>query len=69
MKKYEVTLVEQLTYRIEVEAENDVEAEALALSSDKFTQSIVDDNDTITATTFSVKKQFEISNLAAKTLS
>jgi hypothetical protein len=48
MKKYEVTLVEQLTYRIEVEAENDVEAEALALSSDKFTQSIVDDNDTIT---------------------
>lgn len=48
MKKYEVTLVEKLTYRIEVEAENDEQAEDLALASNKFTQNLIDDNDTVT---------------------
>lgn len=48
MKKYEVTLVEKLTYIIEVEAESDIEAEEKALQSDKFTQNIIDDNDTVT---------------------
>ena len=48
MPKYEVTLEERLTYRIQIEAESEEQAETLAYSSDAFTQNLIDDNDTVT---------------------
>lgn len=45
MKTFKVTIVEHLTYEIEVEAENVEMAEIRAYSDEKFTSNLPDDND------------------------
>lgn len=45
MKKYAVSIVETHSYTIEVEAENEEQAEEKAWESNKFNDSLFDEND------------------------